>query len=274
MVENCDCSDGPFMSHTKETTRKFANHQRKTTNYNSGGRWLVRPPFRNIPASLGKELEHAATFVNSVLCCSRTRKSSGNLWPLEFITMVSTSLTRLFSCLWLVLVSENETEFTRASFPGCPCNSGAVADFPTRSSHKSVRAVAEKLDTLHKLGREQPWRIRQWPLTKASMYIVTDWDREICTRCCHFYGTTHVHVRLSVSHKTFISLLLEKTECKLYEHKWLTSNKLNHKTGSILRIRAAVSHEKPVNFYQNTWHCITEELVFKVSIVRTSNFIQ
>jgi len=79
LVENCDRSGGSFTSHTKEMTRKCANHQRKTTNYNSGGRWLVRPPFRNLHANLGKELEHAATLVNLVLCCSSSRKSSGNL---------------------------------------------------------------------------------------------------------------------------------------------------------------------------------------------------
>jgi hypothetical protein len=79
LFENCDCSDDPFTSHTKETTRKSANHQRKTTNYNFGGRWLVWPPLRNIPASLGRELEHAAIFVNLVLCCSTTSKSGGNL---------------------------------------------------------------------------------------------------------------------------------------------------------------------------------------------------
>jgi hypothetical protein len=174
--------------------------------------------------------------------------------------MVPTSLTRLFGCVCLVLVSENEIEFTRASFRGYPRNSGAVADFPTRDSHKSVPAVAEKLDMLLKLRRELPLRIRQRPLTKASMDFFTDWGREIWTRCCHFHGTIHLHVRFSASHKTFISLPLEKTECKLYEHKWLTSNKINHKTtGSVLKIRAAVSPEKPVNFYQNTWHCNTED---------------
>jgi hypothetical protein len=108
----------------------------------------------------------------------------------------------------------------------------------------------------------------------GSRYFVTEWGREIWTRYCRFHGTIHLHVRFSVSHKTFISLSLEKTECKLYEHKWLASNKLNHKTGSILKIRAAISPEKPVNFYQNTWHCNAEDLFFTVTIVRTSNFIQ
>jgi hypothetical protein len=140
--------------------------------------------------------------------------------------MAPTFLTPLFGYLCLVLVSENEIEFTRASVLGCPCNSGTVADFPTRDSHNSVPAVAEKLDTLLKFGREVPWMIQQRLLTKPSMYFFTDRSREIWTRCCHFHGTIHLHVRFSVSHKTFF-LLLEKTECKLYEHKWSTSNKLN-----------------------------------------------
>ena len=134
------------------------------------------------------------------------------------------------------------------SFPDCRCNSGAVTNFPRRDSLKLVPAVAEKLDTLLKLERELPWRIQQRPLTKASVYFVTVWGRKIWTRCCHFHGTIHLHVRFAVSHKTFISLPLEEIECKLYEHNWLTSNKLNHKTGSILKIRAAVSPRKVGKF--------------------------
>jgi hypothetical protein len=149
--------------------------------------------------------------------------------------MVPISLTRLFGCSCLVLVSENEIEFMRASFPGCPCNSGAVADFPTRDSHKSVPPVAEKLDTLLILWGDLPWRQIGKYGHAAVIFMVR-------------------FIYISGSHQTFISLPLEKTECKFYEHKWLTSSKLIHKTGSILKIRAAVSLENPVNFYQNTWH--------------------
>jgi hypothetical protein len=83
-----------------------------------------------------------------------------------------------FDPLRFLLVSENEIEAKRASFPGCHRNSGIIADSPTRDTKMSVPAVlpavAETLDPLHKLGRGTLWSGQQWVIPKVSVYFVTD----------------------------------------------------------------------------------------------------
>jgi hypothetical protein len=60
-------------------------------------------------------------------------------------------------------------------------------------------------------------------------------------------------------HTRLFFLLLEKTECKSYEHKWSTRNKLNQNRFN-LEDTGSRFPRKADSFYQNTWHCITEDL--------------
>ena len=53
---------------------------------------------------------------------------------------------------------------------GCPWNLGTVADFHIWNSKRTVPAVAEMLDLLHKHRRVLLCRGHQWPVTKVSIF--------------------------------------------------------------------------------------------------------
>jgi hypothetical protein len=99
------------------------------------------------------------------------------------MAMVHPSLLTRFGPLRFLLISENEIEANRASFPGYHRNSGTIAERPTRDSEKSVpavlSAVAEVLNPLHKLGRGITSRGEQRIIPKVSAYFIIESVRKL-----------------------------------------------------------------------------------------------
>lgn len=97
------------------------------------------------------------------------------------------SLITLFGSLWFLLISRNETAFTKALFAGFHWNVWKTAERPTYDSKKSIPvvlpAVSEMLDPFHNLGKRQPQ-----PITKVCIYFVFDSFREIPNRISYTDG--------------------------------------------------------------------------------------
>jgi hypothetical protein len=135
-----------------------SQNRRVSMKHHYGVCWQVRSLVWNIPAE--NVWNDGGTRTGCFTMTMRRRTPlclCSDFWPLKTWLWSPTSLFTWFGPLQFLLVSENEIEAKRASFPGGHWNSGKIADRPTRDSKKSVPAVlpavAETLDPLHILGR-------------------------------------------------------------------------------------------------------------------------
>jgi hypothetical protein len=117
-------------------------------------------------------------YQNFILCVQITVSSSA------YSSSSSSWLCLFYPFLFFFVVL---IDISTSSASVSVCNSETIGDYLARGSKMSVLmvhvALAETLDSLHKLWRELRWRVQRWPLTKLTCRWFLIWYGNFTISC-------------------------------------------------------------------------------------------